>query len=82
MIQADVVCGREVDENTAQQSGLTVELHGRVYYFCSEQCLGEFERNPEHLHAAGHGHFARHRAERAGESAAGAAVKPWAGELL
>lgn len=40
----DVVCGMEVDENTAQYKA---EHEGKTYYFCSPGCKAEFEKNPD-----------------------------------
>jgi Cu+-exporting ATPase len=40
----DVVCGMEVREDRA---AATSDYEGRKYYFCSEQCKREFDRNPE-----------------------------------
>ena len=41
----DPVCGMEVDPATARWKTI---YKGTVYYFCSEACLREFERDPEH----------------------------------
>lgn len=43
-MQTDPVCKMQVDEKTAAGKS---EYHGEVYYFCSEQCKQDFERNPE-----------------------------------
>jgi Cu+-exporting ATPase len=40
----DVVCGMEVREDRA---AATSDYEGQKYYFCSEQCKREFDRNPE-----------------------------------
>ncbi|MGB7296506.1 MAG: heavy metal translocating P-type ATPase, partial [Candidatus Aminicenantales bacterium] len=40
----DVVCGMEVRED---QAAATTEYGGKTYYFCSEHCKKEFDRNPE-----------------------------------
>jgi len=40
----DVVCGMTVDENTPVA---TIEFEGKKYYFCSQQCVEEFKKNPE-----------------------------------
>jgi P-type Cu+ transporter len=40
----DVVCGMEVEEGKA--AGVS-EFKGKKYYFCSEYCKREFDRNPE-----------------------------------
>ncbi len=45
MVQ-DPVCDREVDERRAKAAGLTSTYNGQTYYFCSEECLREFESCP------------------------------------
>ncbi|MDH4271327.1 MAG: copper ion binding protein, partial [Candidatus Aminicenantes bacterium] len=40
----DVVCGMQVREDRA---AATSEFKGKTYYFCSESCKEEFDRNPE-----------------------------------
>ncbi|HUU37789.1 MAG TPA: YHS domain-containing protein, partial [Candidatus Desulfaltia sp.] len=40
----DVVCGMEVHEDKA---AATTEYGGKTYYFCSEHCKREFDRDPE-----------------------------------
>jgi Cu+-exporting ATPase len=40
----DVVCGMEVREDRA---AATSEYKGKTYYFCSEYCKKEFDRNPK-----------------------------------
>jgi Cu+-exporting ATPase len=40
----DVVCGMEVPED---RPAATSEYRGKKYYFCSEFCKTEFDRNPE-----------------------------------
>lgn len=40
----DPVCGMAVAEDGEDVS---LEYEGRVYLFCSEHCLREFERHPE-----------------------------------
>ncbi|MCL5117233.1 MAG: YHS domain-containing protein [Candidatus Marsarchaeota archaeon] len=41
--QKDVVCGMDVDENSKFKSN-----HNKQnYYFCSESCKKEFDRNPK-----------------------------------
>jgi len=40
----DVVCGMEVPEDRAAP---TSNYRGKKYYFCSEHCKTEFDRNPE-----------------------------------
>ncbi len=39
----DVVCGMEVGEDTKFKA----EYKGKIYYFCCEHCLKEFQSNPE-----------------------------------
>ncbi len=39
----DVVCGMEVSEDTKFKA----EYKGKIYYFCCEHCLKEFQNNPE-----------------------------------
>lgn len=39
----DPVCNMQVDEKTAAWKS---EHEGRQYYFCSEQCKRDFDRNP------------------------------------
>lgn len=40
----DPVCGMEVDEEKAQAKS---EYQGKTYYFCSEHCKMQFEKEPE-----------------------------------
>jgi Cu+-exporting ATPase len=42
----DLVCGMTVNPDHAMDAGLTVELEGTTYYFCSEDCKAQFTRNP------------------------------------
>jgi len=46
-MRIDPVCGMEVDENKVPQS-LRSEHFGHFFYFCSQACKDEFERNPQH----------------------------------
>ncbi|BDB99296.1 MAG: YHS domain-containing protein [Saccharolobus sp.] len=39
----DPVCGMEVNEKSPYKT----MYKGKVYYFCSPQCLREFQKNPE-----------------------------------
>jgi YHS domain-containing protein len=39
----DPVCGMQVDEKDA----ITSQHQGQTYYFCSNECKNQFERNPE-----------------------------------
>lgn len=45
MVQ-DPVCDREVNRERAKAAGLTSTYNGQVYYFCSLECLREFESCP------------------------------------
>jgi len=38
----DVVCGMDVPEEAAGESGRTVQYGGQVYYFCSQDCRVKF----------------------------------------
>jgi YHS domain-containing protein len=40
----DPVCGMKVDEQKAEAE---TEYQGEEYYFCSQDCKEEFDRNPE-----------------------------------
>ena len=40
----DLVCGMEVDESNPP---FTAVYKGTIYYFCSNSCKREFERDPE-----------------------------------
>ncbi len=37
----DPVCGKKV-----KKSELKYEYHGRIYYFCSDECLKKFKEKP------------------------------------
>lgn len=38
----DVICGMKVDESTDYRS----TFQGVAYYFCSQECKDEFDKNP------------------------------------
>lgn len=40
----DPVCNMEVDEKDAE---FTSEFNGKEYFFCSEDCKRQFDRNPQ-----------------------------------
>jgi Cu+-exporting ATPase len=40
----DPVCGTKVEQSTAPAKA---EFEGVTYYFCSAECAGEFEDDPE-----------------------------------
>lgn len=42
----DPVCSCETDELQATTHGLTSDLNGRVYFFCSAECKERFDRDP------------------------------------
>jgi YHS domain-containing protein len=42
-MELDVVCGMEVDPTSA----LAFEHEGRVYHFCSKECLDAFQDEPD-----------------------------------
>jgi YHS domain-containing protein len=46
MIQ-DPVCGMMVDEERAEEQGLSLLHNGQVYYFCSTACALQFEQDPQ-----------------------------------
>jgi Cu+-exporting ATPase len=39
----DPVCGMMVEQSSAEG---TSRYHGQTYYFCSTECLRQFEANP------------------------------------
>ena len=43
-MEIDVVCGMEVDPTEAVAQS---EYAGKLYYFCSADCLERFEDDPE-----------------------------------
>lgn len=42
----DPVCGMSVDEGKARAAGKTVDHGGKTYYFCSDDCVGKFRKEP------------------------------------
>lgn len=44
--EKDPVCGREVYPSKAKAAGLTLDRDGKAYYFCSEECMGRFNKAP------------------------------------
>jgi YHS domain-containing protein len=40
----DPVCGMEVEESKAEARS---EYQGKTFYFCSESCKAEFDKDPE-----------------------------------
>ena len=43
----DAVCGMSVDETKAGAAGRTTKYSGKTYYFCSDECKRDFEKNPK-----------------------------------
>jgi len=43
-MSTDPVCGMEVDE--AEAAVARSEYQGQTYYFCSESCKAEFDKDP------------------------------------
>jgi Cu+-exporting ATPase len=43
-MEIDVVCGMEVDPTDAPGQA---EHQGKIFYFCSEGCLEEFQEDPD-----------------------------------
>ena len=42
----DPVCGMDVDAREAKATGLKSEYRGKTYYFCSEHCKQDFDKDP------------------------------------
>ncbi len=58
----DVVCDKLVDEETAADRRLMKNHRGRTYYFCSQECMAEFARDPEHYGMEKPGFYSGHDA--------------------
>jgi YHS domain-containing protein len=43
-VVTDVVCGMEIDENTAKYQSV---YKGKTYYFCGQPCKLEFDSRPQ-----------------------------------
>ncbi len=43
----DPVCGMDVSVNKAEKAGRRIKTNNTVYYFCSEECKEQFQKNPE-----------------------------------
>lgn len=56
--QRDPVCNMEINEQSAAGRS---QYQGQTYYFCTESCKEEFDRNPEQ--------YANQGAQGAGQSA-------------
>lgn len=42
----DPVCGMAIDQNKATATGRKTEYRGTTYFFCSDQCRRDFEKDP------------------------------------
>ncbi|NTW58334.1 MAG: efflux RND transporter periplasmic adaptor subunit, partial [Nitrospirae bacterium] len=50
----DPVCGMYIDEKKAKAAGKTIKFGGLTYYFCSPECIHDFQKAPKkYLGAAG-----------------------------
>jgi Cu(I)/Ag(I) efflux system membrane fusion protein len=47
MMSVDPVCGMEVDETKANATGRTSVYRGKKYYFCTEECKAQFDKDPQ-----------------------------------
>ncbi len=55
-MSVDPICGMLVNEEEAEESGLTSVHQGKTHYFCSQVCKEQFDRSPEtYIDAAGLG---------------------------
>lgn len=43
----DVVCGMQIDQQQAQEKGLSSDYQGQTYFFCSPGCKRKFDQNPQ-----------------------------------
>jgi Cu(I)/Ag(I) efflux system membrane fusion protein len=43
----DPVCGMYIDEKKARASGRNVKFGGLTYYFCSPECIQDFQKSPK-----------------------------------
>jgi RND family efflux transporter MFP subunit len=48
-MQKDPVCDMDVDEGKATTAGKMSDYGGRKYYFCSEGCKQQFDKDPGHF---------------------------------
>jgi membrane fusion protein, copper/silver efflux system len=46
-ISKDPVCGMEIDRTKAAAAGSEAEFRGKMYFFCSAKCKGDFQKDPE-----------------------------------
>jgi RND family efflux transporter MFP subunit len=45
-LTSDPVCGMDVDQAKAEAAGRTAEYNGQTYVFCSDECQGNFAKEP------------------------------------
>jgi YHS domain-containing protein len=58
MMAKDLVCGMDVDEETAKYK---TTYKGKTYYFCAPGCKKVFEENPEkYIGGSSGGHGGHH----------------------
>jgi RND family efflux transporter MFP subunit len=43
----DPVCGVDVSISKAEKTGRKIKYRDVIYYFCSDECKGKFDKNPE-----------------------------------
>ncbi len=43
-MQTDPVCGMQIDDQKAPAKS---QYHGTTYYFCSSECKGKFDQQPQ-----------------------------------
>ncbi len=56
-MEKDVVCGMMVDPKTAVKS----EYNGKTYYFCSNGCKTQFDKNPDKYASQARGEHQGHQ---------------------
>lgn len=44
--ERDAVCGMDIDRARAKTAGRVIERQGNAYYFCSDRCKEQFEKDP------------------------------------
>ena len=64
----DPVCGMYIDEKKAKASGRTIKFGGVSYFFCSPECMLDFEKSPRR--------YQEGSGERGAQAAATAAPMP------
>jgi len=50
-VHKDPVCGMDVEESAVIPAGGMIEYRGKKYYFCSDACKQEFEKDPQRYSA-------------------------------